>query len=313
MSSLQPYCWITSGPQLKRAFFFILYKTPGANLLIRDLSSNAGLLKLVSRHANKSEELVDCVAYQVEGTVLDTELAKQCILHKVKQITHREYQQKWTIGRCSKQFEVLEPSPNKINKCPTRNFSHQIYMKILKTSPSKNFKTHFLTSLVQKLSADEGCMLSTAFFLDFFSNTSMGNINIRAYLAAPDQKKLNAVFMCYKALFHKKPIKLQIGSDMVSVYRCHNSSCILPTTNKAPVAVSKTKMILAIVIPLLVFVVCLIGGIYMYMRHKRKSLLSVLGVARYDADQDDLLVNMEEVGRLDTNFHNPTYSQLSVY
>lgn len=40
---------------------------------------------------------------------------------------------------------------------------------------------------------------------------------------------------------------------------------------------------------------------------------SVLGMTRYDADQDDLLVNMEDVGRLDTNFRNPTYSQLTVY
>lgn len=36
-------------------------------------------------------------------------------------------------------------------------------------------------------------------------------------------------------------------------------------------------------------------------------------MTRYDADQDDLLVNMEDVGRLDTNFRNPTYSQLTVY
>ena len=69
----------------------------------------------------------------------------------------------------------------------------------------------------------------TFFISGFSANESGANINIKAFLTTPDQTKLNALFMCYKTLFHIKPVALKIGTKTVNVYRCYNDSYILPT------------------------------------------------------------------------------------
>lgn len=300
----------------QKGLFYINFNIDGAGELLKDLNSKAGLLRVFNSKLmtdkNKIAGLSDCLAYQIEGNVLETKLANLCPLHQVKQITHRELDQDWTIGRCGAEFAVLEASANETNKCPSKKFSKPLYMKILKRKKNKKFKIDFLSSLVQKISADEGCMVSDAFFLDFSANKSKADINIHAVLAATNQTRLNALYMCYKTLFHKESTMLKLGSENVSVYKCHNDKYLLPTIKVAE-ASSGGKKALAFVIPILVVFVCLLIGFVIYMRYKRRSLLSVLGMTRYDADQDDLLVNMEDVGRLDTNFRNPTYSQLTVY
>lgn len=300
----------------QKGLFYINYNIDGAGDLLKDMNSTAGLLRVFNSKLmtskDKSAGLSDCLAYQIEGNVLETKLANLCPLHQVKQITWRELEQNWTIGRCGAEFAVLEASANETNKCPSKKFSKPLYMKILERKKSNKFKFYFLSSLVQKISANEGCMVSDAFFLDFSANKSGADINIHTILAATNQTRLNALYMCYKTLFHKELTMLKLDSENVSVYKCHNDKYLLPTVKVAE-ASSGGKRALAFVIPILVIFACLVIGFVIYMRYKRRSLLGVLGMTRYDADQDDLLVNMEDVGRLDTNFRNPTYSQLTVY